>query len=134
MSKAFYSPKMLPIQQSIQWSGIVRLHQLNEDNESKLSSVQAGDKTYYACASTGLLFDQQSGRCTMSSAVELKLDTVKPDKCTFGQFNKWVANRQAAGQKHLQLKRGPKPKGQRSVVEQDFDDAGSEDVDFAALV
>lgn len=126
--------KLLEIQKQIQWSGMVRLHQLNEDNESKLAEVQwppGSGQTLYVCASTGLLFDQQSGKCIQSSNVDLLLDTVTPEKCTFSQFNKWVSDRQISGQKHLQLKRGPKPKG--SVQIQDFDEP-SEDIDYASLV
>lgn len=126
--------KLVDCQKSIQWSGMVRLHQLREYNESKLSIVEyppGSGEIRYICASTGLLFDQQSGKCLQSSHVDLLLDTVKPEKCTFSQFNKWVSDRQISGQKHLQLKRGPKPKG--SVQLQDFDEP-SEDIDYASLV
>lgn len=116
------APNMVKIQGSIQWAGMVRLHQTKEDNESKLAEyewpVKSG-RVYYACASTGLLFDKQSGRCVQSSNVELLLDTVAPEKCTIGQFNKWVKVRSTTGTKHLQLKRGPKPKGQKPVSDLD---------------
>lgn len=116
---------MVKLQSSIQWAGVVRLHQTHEDDETKLAECEWPAKSgriFYACASTGLLFDKQSGRCMQSSSVELLLDTVVPEKCTAGQFEKWKKVRQTTGQKHLQLKRGPKPKGQKPISDLEFGD------------
>jgi hypothetical protein len=119
------SMNMIKAQSSIQWAGKVRLHQLREDDESKLAEHEhppGSGKMYYACVSTGLLFDKQSGRCIQSSNLELLLDTVAPDKCTFGQFEKWRRARTKGGLKHITLKRGPKPKGQKPISDLEFDD------------
>lgn len=116
---------MSKLQSSIQWAGMVRMHQLNEDNESKLSEIEWPAKSgriFYACAATGLLFDKQSGRCLQSSSVDLLLDTVSPEKCTAIQFKKWRKARVDTGTKHLTLKRGPKPKGQAPITDLEFDD------------
>jgi hypothetical protein len=115
---------MSQLQSSIQWSGMVRLHQLRSDDESKLSEAEWPKKSgriFYACASTGLLFDKQSGRCLQSSNVELLLDTVAETKCTAGQFEKWRKARTTTGQQHLKLKPGPKPKGYKPPREMDGD-------------
>jgi len=116
--------KMTSLQASIQWRGMVRLHQLNEDSESYLAEIEWPKKSgriHYACASTGLLFDKQSGRCQQSSNVTLLLETVEETKCTLAQFGKWHTARVLSGPKDIVLKRGPKPKGQRPVSDQDSD-------------
>lgn len=105
---------MVNIQSHIQWKGIVYLEMLKEDDETMLSEVEWPKKSgrlFYGCASTGLLFDKQTGRCLQSSRVNLKLETVKPTKCTPSQFSKWVSGRAIKESKHITLKRGPKPKG-----------------------
>ena len=112
--------KMEPLQKSIQWMATVRLHQLNEDSESLLAETQWPPKTgpvYFACASTGLLFDKQSGRCLQSSRVTLLLDTVQPIVgSTRGLFKSW-RDRRIAEQgvfNHSIGKRGPKTKAQKA--------------------
>lgn len=119
--------KMTSLQASIQWRGMVRLHQLNEDSESYLAEVEWPKKSgriYYGCASSGLLFDKQSGRCQQSSNVTLLLDTVEETKCTPAQFGKWHTARVLCAPQGIKLKRGPKPKGQTplSDIESDLDD------------
>lgn len=107
---------MTKLETSIQWIGKVRLHLLNEDSDSMLSDtewpIQSG-RMFYGCASTGLLFDKQSGRCLQSSNVSLLLDTLQEVECTKAKFMKWREARIAGGAatKHITLKRGPKPKG-----------------------
>ena len=105
------SPKL---QSQIAWRGMAHLAQLNEDSECMLADAEwpkKSGKVYYACVSTGLLFDKQSGACYQSSKVSLRLDTVEPFKCTLNQFIKWRENRIASAPVGIVLKRGPKPKG-----------------------
>lgn len=118
------SLNMDKLEGSIQWIGKVRLHQLNEESDSMLSDVEwpaKSGRVFYGCASTGLLFDKQSGRCMQSSNVTLQLETVQGVDCSRATFSKWKATRIAggAGTKHITLKRGPKPKG---YVEPDSSD------------
>ena len=116
---------LLRLQSKIQWIGAVRLHQLKEDDESYLSEVEhpKGSGTMvYVCASTGLLFDKQSGRCFQSSSIDLLLDSVAEAKCSASQFEKWRKAKITTGTKHLTLKRGPKPKGQRAMSDIGFDE------------
>ena len=103
------------LQGAIQWHGVVRLHQLAEDSESYLAEAEWPKKSgrmHYACVSTGLLFDKQSGKCFQSSQVTLKLDTVQPKKCSSREFSKWRQDRIVNGPRDITIgKRGPKPKG-----------------------
>lgn len=117
--------KMTSLQASIKWRGMVRLHQLNEDSESYLAEIEwpkLSGRLHYACASTGLLFDKQSGRCQQSSAVTLRLDTVEETKCTPAQFGKWHTARILSGPRDICLKRGPKPKGATALVTLEAED------------
>lgn len=116
---------MTKLQGSIQWRGMVRLHQLNEDSESYLAEIEWPKKSgrlHYACASTGLLFDKLSGRCQQSSNVSLLLETVEETKCTPAQFGKWHTARILAGPRDICLKRGPKPKGSVALVTMEAED------------
>lgn len=69
------------IKKSIHWRGMLRLHQLGEDDESLIGLAEwpkESGTTYYACATTGLLFDKETGRCLQSQTVTLLLDTMAP--------------------------------------------------------
>ena len=116
---------MTSLQASIQWRGMVRLHQLNEDSESYLAEVEWPKKSgriYYGCASSGLLFDKQSGACRQSSNVTLDLDSLEPVKCTRAQFEKWRNARVQGGLRDIVIsKRGPKPKGYVAPEAEDAD-------------
>lgn len=119
------SLNMTKLECSIQWIGKVRLNLLKEESYSMLSDVEwpvKSGRMFYGCASTGLLFDKQSGRCMQSSNVSLLLDTVQEAACTRAAFAKWRAARIAGGcgTKHITIKRGPKPKG---YVAPESDDA-----------
>ena len=114
------------LQSAIQWRGMLRLHQLNEDSESYLAEVEWPKKSgrlHYACASTGLLFDKQSGACRQSSNVTLLMDTVETTKCTAAQFSKWHRERVMGGTRDITIssKRGPKPKGYVAPEAEDAD-------------
>ena len=128
--------KMEPLQKSVQWMATVRLHQLNEDSESLLAETQWPPKTgpvYFACASTGLLFDKQSGRCLQSSQVSLLLDTVKPIVGSArGLYKSW-RDRRIAEQgvfNHSIGKRGPKTKAQKEYAAAHENDVGDGDATF----
>ena len=113
------------LQSEIQWRGMVRLHQLNEDSESYLADVEWPKKSgsmYYGCVSTGLLFDKQSGVCRQSSNVTLLMDTVETTKCTLTQFGKWHRERVMGGTRDIVIsKRGPKPRGYVAPEAEDAD-------------
>lgn len=116
---------MPKLQSTIKWSGDVRLHQLSEDSSSFLSEAEwppRSGNVLYACASTGLLFDKQSGRCLQSTRVSLLIETVEEVKCTAAQFNRWLKERLLTGVKSITIKRGPKPKGQAPISDTEFDD------------
>ena len=124
MARMHTALSMVRLQSSIKWQGLVRLHQLNEDDETYLGEIEhpkGSGLMVYACASTGLMFDKQSGRCLKSSNLDLLLDSVAETKCSAKQFEKWVKARSVSGNKNITIKRGPKPKGQRSMVEQEYD-------------
>lgn len=81
MPKEVEGLKFAKIEKSIRWRGKVRLHMLGEDDESLIGEHEwppKSDKVYFACATTGLLFDQATGRCLQSQNVELLLDTLVP--------------------------------------------------------
>lgn len=64
---------------SIQWRGMVFLMHTGEREESLLGEAQwpkKTGKTYYACATTGLLFDKQTGACVQTQRVGLLLNTL----------------------------------------------------------
>ena len=113
------------LQSEIQWRGMVRLHQLNEDSESYLADVEWPKKSgsmYYGCASTGLLFDKQSGVCRQSSNVTLDTGSVESVKFTAAQFGKWHRERVMGGTRDIVIsKRGPKPKGYVAPEAEDAD-------------
>ena len=128
--------KMDTLQKSVQWMATVRLHQLNEDSESLLAETQWPPKTgpvCFACASTGLLFDKQSGRCLQSSQVSLLLDTVKPIVGSArGLYKSW-RDRRIAEQgvfNHSIGKRGPKTKAQKDCAAEYESDIGGGDATF----
>lgn len=127
-----YSPMMNRIQASIKWAGQVRLHQIKEDHESLLAEYEwppNSGKVYFACASTGLLFDKQSGACRQSSSVSLLIDTVAPRKCTVAGFNAWLAARRVGTCDALQIKRGPKPGGAAARTAREKAESEREDDD-----
>ena len=113
------------LQSAIQWRGMVRLHQLNEDSESYLADVEWPKKSgsmYYGCVSTGLLFDKQSGACRQSSNVTLDMGSVESVKFTAAQFGKWHRERVMGGTRDIVIsKRGPKPKGYVAPEAEDAD-------------
>ena len=113
------------LQSEIQWRGMVRLHQLNEGSESYLADVEWPKKSgsmYYGCASTGLLFDKQSGVCRQSSNVTLDMGSVESVKFTAAQFGKWHRERITGVTRDIVIgKRGPKPKGYVAPEAEDAD-------------
>lgn len=119
-AKHYYSEvdglNMTKIQGSIQWKGVVRLSQLNEDSESLLSEIEWPKKSgnhFFVCASTGLLFDKQSGACWQSSTVTLKIDTLEPMKCTAAGYRKWLSARVSGETLKNKGKPGPKTGSKR---------------------
>lgn len=73
--------KMEALKRAIRWRGLVRLHQLREDDESLLAEIEhppgSGGKVY-VCATSALMFCQNTGRCVQSTNVELLLDSLLP--------------------------------------------------------
>lgn len=64
---------------SIKWRGSIFLMHTGEKEESLLGEVvwpKKTGKTYYACATTGLLFDKVTGECVQTQRVGLLLDTL----------------------------------------------------------
>jgi len=111
---------MTKVQGSIQWKGDVHLSQLNEDSESLLSEIEWPKKSgnhFFVCASTGLLFDKQSGACRQSSMVTLNIDTLEPMKCTAAGYRKWLSSRISSETLKNKGKPGPKTGSKRSSVE-----------------
>lgn len=69
------------IKSSIQWHGQVRLLINGERDDCLVGEYEwpkKSGKVYFACATSGLLFDKQSGRCLQSPNVVLLLDTMMP--------------------------------------------------------
>lgn len=81
MPRSVDALNMEAVKKSIRWRGMVRLHQLREDDESLLGIARWPKKTgpeYYACATSGLLFDMDTGHCVQSHAVVLLIETISP--------------------------------------------------------
>ncbi len=118
---------MKKLMSGVKWSGIMVLHLTSEREECFVSEcewpVKSG-KIWYACASTGLLFDKQSGACRQSTHVRLDLTSLKPDKMTSAEVRAWIKKRQDQSYEwsQIKLRRGPKPKGsvQEPAVEDDY--------------
>lgn len=94
MPRTVDSLNMEAIKKTIQWRGTVRLHQLNEDDDSLLGLARwpkKGGPEYYACATSGLLFDKETGECVQSTNVVLKLDTITP--ATPKEYGPFVSDR-----------------------------------------
>jgi len=86
------------MQENISFRGEIFMAQLNEQDESMLTVIEWPPKSgeeFYACVSSALLFDKQTGRCLQSSRVYLKLDTVEPAKMSVRQFHSWMKGRHA---------------------------------------
>lgn len=116
---------MARLQSRIKWRGIVRMHQLSEDDEAFLSELEhpkGSGAMFYACASTGLLFHKDTGACVQSSKLDLLLESIVETKCSPAQFEKWRKERAACAARGLTLKRGPKPKVRCAVSEDESDD------------
>ena len=74
-------PKIEALKRGIRWRGLVRLHQLGEDDESLLAEIEyppGSGRQVYICATSALMFNKETGRCAQSSAVELLLDSLSP--------------------------------------------------------
>lgn len=120
---------MKTLQAGIKWAGMVRLHQLGENSESLLAECEwprKSGKVYYACASTGLLFDKQTGACRQSSNVTLTLDSIVPRKCTPKEFKSWLEGRMEGG---FNNKAKPGPKVGAKAARQQRDEMGEEEED-----
>ena len=128
------------IQSTIKWRGMCKLHQLGEEAECLLAETAwppKTDKMYYVDASTGLLFDKQSGACKQGSSVTLDLSSVQPVKFSLGQYKAWLSSKRTGKWSFTINKRGPKPKGwtpsedQEPEADDDSREVGNE---YAALV
>lgn len=74
---------MAKIVASIKWRGQVALHQTGEQSESLLGEIvwpKKSGNTYYACATTGLLFDKTTGVCLQTQRVALLVATLTEAK------------------------------------------------------
>lgn len=125
---------MRRLQASIRWSGKVKLFLTGEVLDVYLAECtypKRNGTTYYACASTGLLFDKETGRCRQSSSVLLLIDSVTPTACSAKAFAIWQKARQASEEKKAFTisRRGPKPK---DCALPDDETADEED-DYAAI-
>ena len=81
MPRSVDALNMEAVKKTIRWRGMVRLHQLNEDDESLLGVAEWPKKSgieYFACATSGLLFDKETGVCLQSRTVVLLMDTIMP--------------------------------------------------------
>lgn len=113
--KPFYMPD---IADAVQWSGMVHLNITNEDDESLLGMIEFpknSGREVYACATSGLMFDKQTGRCIQSSNLHLKLDSVRPHPpMTRVKVKAWADNRQR--------ERDQEAENSRCCLPPDFDD------------
>lgn len=127
------------IQSTIQWRGMCKLHQLGEEAECLLAETAwppKTDKMYYVDASTGLLFDKQSGACKQGSSVTLDIASVRPDKVSLRQYKAWISSKRTGKwTATISLKRGPKPKDWTPSEDPETDDDSREvRNEYAALV
>lgn len=94
MQKSVEDLDMKAVKRSIKWRGLVHLDQLREDDESLLGEARwpkANGEIYYACATSGLLFDKGTGHCLQSSNCTLLLGTIKP--ASPKDFDRFIAGR-----------------------------------------
>ena len=129
------------LQSTIKWRGMCKLLQLGEEAECYLAETAwppKSDKMYYADASTGLLFDKQSGACKQGSSVTLDLASVQPVTFSLRQYKAWLSSKRTGKwSATISLKRGPKPKGWTPSEDQEPEsDDESREVgnEYAALV
>lgn len=86
--------KMERVKRSIRWRGRVWLDQLSEWDDSLIGEAQWPPKSgvvYYACATSGLLFDKESGRCLQSINLTLDIGSLQPAKPK--DFDKYISER-----------------------------------------
>lgn len=129
---------MRRLQASIRWSGKVKLFLTGEVLDAYLAECtypKRDGSPYYACASTGLLFDRQTGRCRQSSSVLLLIDSVAPTACSAKAFLTWQKARQASEEKKAFTisRRGPKPRGCVAPEDDPDDETEDEEDDYAAI-
>ena len=124
--------KMKALESAIRWSGKIDLQQTGEVLDAFLAECEYPKRSgsvYYACASTGLLFDKQSGVCRQSSRVRLQMASVEPVKCSAKAFSAWQKSKWNGGFNGHKVKRGPKPKGYVAPQTDEED----EDDDYAPI-
>lgn len=112
---------------NLKWFGKMNLHLLNEQADSWLAEIDwplCSGKKHYVCASTGLVFNKETGREVRYSSVSLDLSTIEEKQCTEKEFRKWKAIARAAsdGWRNFSVKPGPKPKSSIESDSEDFDD------------
>ncbi len=74
---------MAKIVNSIKWRGSVLLLATGEESDSLLGEVvwpKKSGREFYACATTGLLFDKQSGVCVQTGRIVLQIKTLTEAK------------------------------------------------------
>ena len=119
---------MKKIQGSIQWRGFVLLHITGERCESFLADFEYPIKSgtfWYADATTGLLFDKQTGACRQATTVALDLASIESSSMTRDGLRKRVAEKEKTAWEMSPINRakpGPKPKGYVSSFDEDDDD------------
>lgn len=122
---------MIGIQGEIRWTGFVHLDQTNEDLECLLSETVWPRKTgacYFVCASTGLLFDKQTGACRQSRKINLRMDTVVESRKTRAEFRKWMSEK-SNGEGWCKKKPGPKPGSKRAAFDEIPEDSDDDIID-----
>jgi hypothetical protein len=115
--------KIETLQKAIKWRGMSRLHIPGEDQECLLAETpwppRTGDQ-HYVCVGSGLLFDQQSGRCLQSTHISLDLSSVAPTVCSQAQYREWREKKMRAMEdefmNHNSVKRGPKTREQKAAI------------------
>lgn len=101
--------RMEKIVASIRWRGKVALHHTGEQEESLIGEARWPKITgpvFYACATTGLLFDKESGKCVQSDRVDLLIDTLAPAKP--GDMRAFLAAKKTEGYGYNRM---PQPYG-----------------------
>ena len=80
-------------QARIKWKSLMNLHITGEAKETYLSETDwplCSGNMHYVCASTGLIFNKETGREVRYSTVSLDLKTVEKTNISKTAFLKWL--------------------------------------------
>lgn len=109
-------------QTRIKWKCLMNLHITGEAKETYLSETDwplCSGNMHYVCASTGLIFNKETGREVRYSTVSLDLQTVEKTNISKTALLKWLQKAKESADEWSAFsisKRGPKTKEQKAAI------------------